>query len=87
MDGRLYRIAQNCEPRYGSAVRAFEILELTDDAYREREIQRSPVLGSSGSGWNSAGMHSLDPHPLAPGRWIAAVDGQRLAWRLGLRWR
>jgi hypothetical protein len=32
-------------------------------------------------------MHTLDPHPLASGRWIAAVDGQRLAWRLGLRWR
>jgi hypothetical protein len=87
LDGRLFRIAQDCEPVYGSAVRVFEILELTAERYREREIEKSPVLRGSGSGWNGLGMHTLDPHRVSEGRWLAAVDGQRSGWRIGLRWR
>jgi hypothetical protein len=82
MDGRLLRFAQDCAPRYGQGVRAFEILELTPTEYREREAAGSPVLGSGESGWNAAGMHHLDAqlhsglHPENGGGWIAAVDGR-----------
>jgi hypothetical protein len=77
-DGRLYRFAQNCGPRYGSGVRAFEITRLTPEYYAERECAEGPILGPAGTGWNGKGMHHVDAWQLAPGQWIAAVDGIRL---------
>jgi hypothetical protein len=75
-DGRLYRAAQDCAPRYGYQVRLFEILTLTPGAYEEREIESSPVLTAGLTPWAAWGMHHFDPHPL-PGtdRWIMATDG------------
>lgn len=73
--GRLYRFAQDCGPRYGSGVRAFEIVRLTAAAYAERECAESPLLGPAGTGWNGKGMHHVDARPASPGLWIAAVDG------------
>ena len=73
--GRLLRFAQDCAPYYGRQVRAFEILELTPDRYREREVPESPIL-TPGEGWNDAGMHHVDPQPDGHGSWIAAVDGR-----------
>jgi hypothetical protein len=69
------RFAQACLPLYGTEVKAFDIFELTPDSYREQENPHSPVLAASGSGWNGLGMHHVDPHQLAEGRWIACVDG------------
>lgn len=74
-DGTLTRFAQDCSPRYGLAVQAFEITTLTTTEYAERPVAGNPVLKGSGAGWNEAGMHHLDAHCLAPGRWVAAVDG------------
>jgi glycosyltransferase involved in cell wall biosynthesis len=73
--GRPIRFAQDCRPRYGSAIRAFEVLELTPEAYRERELPESPVLAAAGAGWNAAGMHHVDAHRTGPDRWTACVDG------------
>lgn len=69
------RFSQDCIPRYGTQVRAFEISELTADTYREEENPRSPILTASGSGWNGLGMHHVDAHPVPEGGWIACVDG------------
>jgi hypothetical protein len=73
--GRILRYAQTCRPYYGTAVRAFEIAELTPTTYKEEEAGSSPILGPSGTGWNACGMHHIDPYPLGDGRWIASVDG------------
>ncbi|MFV8749322.1 hypothetical protein ACNOYE_02095 [Nannocystaceae bacterium ST9] len=76
--GRLLRFAQDCRELYGQALSAFEIVELDETRYREREL--GPVLGPGvGPGWNSAGMHQLDARRLGPGTWVACVDGQALA--------
>lgn len=77
-EGRVIRYAQDCFPRYGSQVRAYEITELTTTRYIERESARSPVLKASAHGWNGRGMHHLDPHPLDDGAWVACVDGHAL---------
>ncbi len=74
-DGRLIRFTQDCYDRYGSQVRAFEITDLTRTTYVEREDEASPVLCATGDGWNSEGMHHLDPIPTPEGRWVACVDG------------
>ncbi len=75
-EGRPVRFTQNCVPDYGTDVRAFVIDELTATTYRERPACPAPVLGPSGSGWNSAGMHHLDAHNRGA-EWIAFVDGWR----------
>ena len=73
-DNRLFRFAQDCTPRYGSSVRAFEITRLTRESYAEVEL-RIPILKASGNGWNASGMHHIDAHQQAPGQWLACVDG------------
>jgi hypothetical protein len=75
LDDVVIRYAQNCQSRYGTDVRAFAITDLTTTAYREQEVDQSPVLMPSGTGWNACGMHHIDPHQLGDGRWIACVDG------------
>lgn len=71
------RFAQDCLLRYGSRVRAFDILELTTTTYTEVENSASPVLQASGSGWNALGMHHVDAHQQTDGSWLACVDGYR----------
>jgi hypothetical protein len=75
LDDRPIRFTQDCYPTYGTQVRAFEITELTTRSYREREVAENPVIAASGWGWNEAGMHQVDAHPIENGRWIACVDG------------
>jgi len=88
-DGKIIRYAQDGAPTYGSKLRAFCIDQLTTTAFREQEIPGGPVLRGTGRGWNAAGMHHADAHPVGDGRWIACVDGngQRWAfnWRAGAR--
>jgi hypothetical protein len=72
---RLFRFAQDCVPRYGSSVRAFEIAELTTNSYAEVEHDRNPILRASGNGWNAFGMHHIDAHELLDSGWLACVDG------------
>lgn len=78
-DGRLVRVAQDGWPTYGYALRAFEILEVSDTAYDERELPDSPILRASRSGWRAVGMHHLDAVRRADGTWLAVVDGATLA--------
>ena len=80
---KIIRFAQDDYPEYGNQVRAFEISQLTTTNYREKEFQASPILKASGSGWNAAGMHHIDAHQIAPGQWIACVDGYR--WTIAPR--
>ena len=84
MDDRLFRYTQDCEPNYGNQVRAFEITELTTTTYEEREIEGNPVLERSRTGWNSMGMHHIDPHRIGDKQWIACVDGYTEVLRFGL---
>jgi hypothetical protein len=74
-DDRVIRYAQECNPHYGSRVRAFEVTEITPESYAERESESSPILVASGSGWNRDGMHHVDPHHCPGNGWIACVDG------------
>lgn len=84
-DGRLFRVAQDNRGSYGLSVTAHEITTLTPASYADRPVTPSPFLSGSGHGWNARGMHHLDAHEAAPGRWIACVDGFRKAWMFGHR--
>jgi hypothetical protein len=67
---------QDCVRQYGDKVRAFEIEQLSPNAYVDREWSESPILEASGRllGWNSGRMHHIDPL-YTPEGWICAVDG------------
>jgi hypothetical protein len=74
-NGRVVRFTQDCCPAYGLRVRAFELTDLTTTSFSEQELDPSPVLEAGAQKWNEAGMHHIDPHLNADGRWIACVDG------------
>ncbi len=74
-EGELIRYPQDCYPRYGNAVHAFIIEKLTEEEYEERAWEHNPILDGSGEGWNSLGMHHIDPYELEDGSWLAVVDG------------
>lgn len=76
-DGRLIRLAQSSIPDYGTEVFAFEVIELTESAYRERPVRPEPILGPGREGWNAGGMHHLDAQLQSDGSWLAVVDGWR----------
>jgi len=71
----LYRYAQDGVPRYGSKAWGFRITELTPETYREEPVSDEPVIKAGTENWNNRGMHTVDPHRMADGRWIAFVDG------------
>lgn len=75
MGGKIYRLTQDCDPLYGVRVRAFEVTKLTELHYQERAVKGGPILNPSGEGWNAVGMHHMDAHLMADGRWLASVDG------------
>lgn len=78
-NGNVTRFAQDCSPTYGASVRAFDVAEITEEFYVERENHLSPVLKPSGAGWNRDRMHHIDSILAAEGQWVACVDGCSLA--------
>lgn len=72
----IYRFAQDDATSYGRCIWAFQIMELTEEHYREERIL-TPVLSLTGDGWNSRGMHNIDLIEVEDGRWIACTDGVR----------
>ncbi len=81
-NGKVFRYAQDDQPIYGNQVRAFEITELTTTSYREQAVTENPIVKASKSGWNSAGMHTVDPWQIDKEKWIACVDGYKLDVKL-----
>lgn len=74
--GAWLRFAQDCDPVYGSRVRAFRVTGLTPDRYAETLCLPDPVLAPGGEGWRRRRMHHLDAHPDGNNEgWIACVDG------------
>jgi hypothetical protein len=75
VDGTPIRFTQDGYPSYGLRIFGFRITELTRTSYAESPLSEAPLLDGSGTGWNAAGMHHLDPIPTDSG-WIAVVDGR-----------
>ena len=81
-NGNVFRYAQDDKSIYGNQVRAFEITELTTTSYREQAVTENPIIKAGKSGWNSAGMHTVDPWQIDKEKWIACVDGYKLDIKL-----
>ena len=74
-DDIIYRYAQDGFPHYGSKVWGFRITELTPKTFREEQHPGEPVIQAGNELWNNSGMHTVDPHKMNSGHWIAIVDG------------
>ena len=85
-NNRIYRYTQDGKPRYGQAVRVFEITELTDHSYREKEINLV-LNGMVNHDWRKDGMHSIDQVKTDDHKWLIAVDGHTLVSRSYLLWK
>ncbi len=75
VDGKLYRLGQDCIPTYGRQVLAFQVTTLTSTDYAEQPVEK-PLIGATSTGWNSAAMHHVDALQLDATHWIAAVDAR-----------
>lgn len=73
---RMYRLAQDDAPYYGTQVYAIEITDLTTISYSENLDSARIIVTNSKNGWNKAGMHHA--HLIRSGEsWLASVDGIR----------
>ena len=66
-EDKLFRLAQDGIPLYGSRVRMMEVLRLSETDYQEVETESSPVLKGSRKGWNAIAMHHMDAQQMADG--------------------
>jgi hypothetical protein len=80
----MYRFTQDCNPTYGNKIRAFKIKEISETNYKEEYIEINPPIEASKKGWNSSGMHTVDPHLIGNNLWIASVDGGRRSFYFDL---
>ncbi|MBX7144224.1 MAG: hypothetical protein K1X79_07215 [Oligoflexia bacterium] len=74
-DGKLLRFGQDNRVRYGHQLRALVVDELDSRRFREHELSDKPILAPADGGWNSVGMHHMDPWRLPDGSWLGFVDG------------
>jgi len=51
---------QDDAPTYGNLLRAYRLTNLSLTTCTAAELETSPILNASGSGWNADGMHHLD---------------------------
>jgi len=72
-EGILYRIGQDCYPRYGYQVHAFQITDISTTTYAEKMIE-IPLVKASAQGWNAQAMHHVDAQQIGKDTWLAAVD-------------
>lgn len=82
----IIRYAQITTPCYGTGVNAFKITKLNTEEYSEEPVSENPILYSTKSGWNSIGMHQIDPSKQSDNTWIACVDGFGLYRKWGFFW-
>ncbi len=87
LNNRLYRLAQDPLPGYGSRVMLHEIQKLNREEYQE--ILLGPYLTPGGRSWNSHRMHHADFHYPAPealrsgeGDWLVIADGYQEVFNL-----
>lgn len=73
IDGRLYRVAQDCSQSYGRNIHLFEIEELSEDSYRERLVRENAI--DLRPAWRRLGSHHLSVTEFL-GKTVVSLDGQ-----------
>jgi len=74
-DNSIIVFYQDCRKEYGSAVNAYELVQLSQTTYEDRKLTEKPVLsGVGGIAWNSGRMHHVDMQTVDD-TLLIAVDG------------
>ena len=71
VDDKLYRPVQDCSAQYGEKVRLMEIKELSPNGFEEQEVESSPILVGSGSGWSGGLMHTFNLYNSGGGGYVS----------------
>lgn len=71
---KLFRYTQDCYDFYGENVREFEILELTKESYKEKEIRIILNKDSIEGSWKKDGVHNID-YLNDNGNYLLVMDG------------
>lgn len=68
---------QATAPEYGTAVRGFEITDLSETTYKDRPLKPDPFLAGTGRwAWNGGRIHHVDPLYLGEEHgWLLFIDG------------
>lgn len=74
-NSRIFRFAQQDKPYYGYKIRVFEITNLSEDIYAEKELELTFEGSKLQYTWNKDGMHHIDPLFLNKDKVIACLDG------------
>ncbi len=84
-DHKIARFGMRNDAYYGEGVVAFRVMTLTETRFEEvRLLRGTMILGPSGEGWNTHGMHHIDPW-WNGNHWLCAVDGlQWGVWSIGI---
>ena len=72
---KIFRFAQQDNPYYGYKIRVFEITNLSEDMYTERELELTFQGSNLQHAWNKDGMHHIDALVLNSNKVIAFLDG------------
>lgn len=85
-ENNLYRPAQLPKP-YGSGVMLNQIVELTENKFKEKLVMQKPILKSGAESWCASGMHHCDMH-MRENEWIVCSDGHRKLnkWERQMLW-
>lgn len=74
INGRSFRVSQDCELKYGSSIALSEILRADADSYEEKLLK--PELLARKSTWMHDGYHTLNTAEFG-GQFYFALDGRR----------
>jgi len=83
---RMIRFALDDYPTYENKIRIFEILKLTVNEYKEKELEENIFLVTKKENWNKDGYHHVDPHQIDINKWIVCVDGFKTKLIFGLNY-
>ena len=75
LNNKLIRHTQDCNDNYGKLVRQYEIINLTIDEYKEREIGIVIKNSDKKLTWNRDGMHNIDIQEVKGEKCLIAIDG------------
>ncbi|KNC80427.1 hypothetical protein SARC_07215 [Sphaeroforma arctica JP610] len=74
---------------WGTSLRAFQVDVMNTTHYEENKL-KVKIKGDKHKHWISKRVHTVDPHELSPGVWVAGVDGDsqrsKPVTRMVVRW-
>ena len=72
---KIFRYSQDISDYYGKSIKAFQIMNLSENEYEEIELNIEYTKSDIDGKWNKDGMHNIDALKIENEEWLAVVDG------------